>query len=921
MRISALGNTATDFASDDYIVIDGTTNGSRKMAKSTLLSKTAEDAINSGKVLANVGATQASYNEKVVKDFVTTNGDGTQNNINMFEQIISIPSSPNQWFNKDGCIKFNAYLNGATLAAGANFKTAMIRLAPNKTYCVSLPNGSFNRFGAAVATHYYAIGNSDARALSGVTTGDTRTYYKFTTSRTESYLLVYYYVKTLDGDDDTIICDKIVVNEGETPEAYSAYGIKSLAFNDEPNESLEIEELQKRVWSKMVDAICRNSPFIIESDVTTSYDMDETPNKYIDSSGTMVNNASFNISQAIQVDYQKVYAVRSRCSISGSIYASFYSDKEGSQYIGGQTFEADRLKYCNMAIVNPVKGAKSFRLCWWKDTGIGLYEITYNYNLLSANITDKINSVLSSATIAIDADITSSITFNSLKRINPDNGLLVSSSSGSVSDPILIDWKKLYSIDATYDQYRYAVAYYKDEDGLVFDSFQYDLPIAGSIVLTNAILNIPPTAKSFRICSNNNTLNLYNVHYTFGTATDAEITRIEDDIASLQEDVANLLESSFLSSVIETVTAVKYKQNQTLYLGSNLFDFSELNYNPSVWSVDSVNGTISYLGGTIDPIIMEVSTDNDNSYLFECVTSDYQQQTEMFRVAIGDGYKNDPYNGTDNISVGAMSDGGYLKIYPKLTTNTFTLSSIEFRKKVSLGEADKTELYEGRNVNSGNSDGSILDGKWNVAVGPTAYTQNKAVGLSRSIAIGYQAQALLNSGLQNIAIGTFAQNLLKYAERNVAIGSDCLYAVTFADDCIAIGKAAISGNASQVSWNNSATWQYLKQIVAIGNDAARIANGQTASKSVLIGYSCAADGIGDKCTAVGADIRNQYGKTNCTAIGYAARCDKSNQSVIGNPDTAETKVYGDLIVEGTDSVKRRIVFNNDNTCSWEAVTP
>jgi hypothetical protein len=44
MRINALGNTATDFASDDYIAIDSTTNGSRKMAKATLLQKSAENS-------------------------------------------------------------------------------------------------------------------------------------------------------------------------------------------------------------------------------------------------------------------------------------------------------------------------------------------------------------------------------------------------------------------------------------------------------------------------------------------------------------------------------------------------------------------------------------------------------------------------------------------------------------------------------------------------------------------------------------------------------------------------------------------------------------------------------------------------------------------------------------------------------------
>lgn len=49
MRINALGNTATDFASDDYIAIDGTTNGSRKMKNDSLLKVTAQNAL-AGKV-------------------------------------------------------------------------------------------------------------------------------------------------------------------------------------------------------------------------------------------------------------------------------------------------------------------------------------------------------------------------------------------------------------------------------------------------------------------------------------------------------------------------------------------------------------------------------------------------------------------------------------------------------------------------------------------------------------------------------------------------------------------------------------------------------------------------------------------------------------------------------------------------------
>lgn len=48
MRINALSNTATDFASDDYIALDGETNGSRKMKNDKLLELTAQNALFKG---------------------------------------------------------------------------------------------------------------------------------------------------------------------------------------------------------------------------------------------------------------------------------------------------------------------------------------------------------------------------------------------------------------------------------------------------------------------------------------------------------------------------------------------------------------------------------------------------------------------------------------------------------------------------------------------------------------------------------------------------------------------------------------------------------------------------------------------------------------------------------------------------------
>lgn len=73
MRINALGNTATDFASGDYIAIDGTTNGSRKMKKDILLELTAQNAL-AGNVASAFDPTRTSDNPYQVNESVIYNG-------------------------------------------------------------------------------------------------------------------------------------------------------------------------------------------------------------------------------------------------------------------------------------------------------------------------------------------------------------------------------------------------------------------------------------------------------------------------------------------------------------------------------------------------------------------------------------------------------------------------------------------------------------------------------------------------------------------------------------------------------------------------------------------------------------------------------------------------------------------------------
>jgi len=73
MRINALGNTATDFANDDYIAIDGATNGSRKMKNDSLLKLTAQNTL-AGNVAQAFDPTRDADHKYLVNEFVVYDG-------------------------------------------------------------------------------------------------------------------------------------------------------------------------------------------------------------------------------------------------------------------------------------------------------------------------------------------------------------------------------------------------------------------------------------------------------------------------------------------------------------------------------------------------------------------------------------------------------------------------------------------------------------------------------------------------------------------------------------------------------------------------------------------------------------------------------------------------------------------------------
>lgn len=234
----------------------------------------------------------------------------------------------------------------------------------------------------------------------------------------------------------------------------------------------------------------------------------------------------------------------------------------------------------------------------------------------------------------------------------------------------------------------------------------------------------------------------------------------------------------------------------------------------------------------------------------------------------------------------------------------------------------KNDVNAKGNVGIGNN--TLTDttsGFWNVAIGQRALESN-TVG-SRNIAIGRVALQENTSGDRNVAIGTFAlQKSIGF--RNIGIGADAAWNTTSGYKNIAIGTSALGKNVIG------------KENVAIGD---RAMYGENPDGCVAIGVNALTKAIqGDRCIAIGWNAASTQTRFNrCIGIGYHAadytnsltdvicignysKATKSKQTVIGSYNTEETLVKGNFIVEGTDGVKRKIIFNTDGSCSWETVT-
>lgn len=365
-----------------------------------------------------------------------------------------------------------------------------------------------------------------------------------------------------------------------------------------------------------------------------------------------------------------------------------------------------------------------------------------------------------------------------------------------------------------------------------------------------------------------------------------------------------------------------------IYLGENIASLVSLG---SGWS-GNINTGFTHTTGT-EPLRLN-ATESGAAYLITINTSSVAESS--YFVSIGDGYLVDAYTGQSQQRIGFISDGGNVKITPDSSySGTIT---VKVQKIVPEESATEIVDFDMANVDANNM-GDTITSFWNVSIGPDPGTLGKSVNSSRNIGIGVNALRDLTSGTRNIAVGTFAAVRLKNAKGNVAIGADVMFLKEYGNDNIAIGRASMASNAQMVNRNiciglSSGANLSGDDNVCIGHCAGyRAMSGNTyvgknagynftGANNIAIGRNAGYVGgtvAGNWNICIGQSSAFENNVSFSTAIGYQACATKSNQLVLGGDNITESLLHGDIVVRGTDSILRKIVFNNDGTIGWTTI--
>ena len=168
--------------------------------------------------------------------------------------------------------------------------------------------------------------------------------------------------------------------------------------------------------------------------------------------------------------------------------------------------------------------------------------------------------------------------------------------------------------------------------------------------------------------------------------------------------------------------------------------------------------------------------------------------------------------------------------------------------------------------------------------------------------MGYHSQFRLESGNQNSSFGSESQDDVTSGSNNTSSGFCSLQRNNKGSNNVAIGAFALQG-----IYENRFDPENLKEHkdnTAVGACALQ---------------DC--EDLSEGNVAVGKNaLKTQRKYVNCIGIGKGAECEEDNMTSIGNSDIEKTRVFGNLIVRGTDGISRQVVFNQDGTCSWVALT-
>ena len=390
------------------------------------------------------------------------------------------------------------------------------------------------------------------------------------------------------------------------------------------------------------------------------------------------------------------------------------------------------------------------------------------------------------------------------------------------------------------------------------------------------------------------------------------------------------------------------------------------------WSGNLKEG-FTHAAGNTEPLTFRIDAADGEKYL---IFAKFSKAVSAIHLTIGDSYPTDPYGSGNSFVWGVQAvGGGSLKITPFNSNWAGTLYELVCRKITDDGEYEVSVPLD---AFAQEEMPNHISGFWDIQMGKNAL--GNSVNTTRCLGIGYHSLGSLKTGGRNIGLGTYALPYMEYGENNISIGADSGFEVEEAHDCVVIGKAAMSYGKKlkdNIAIGPSALYGYgatapnreneSHDNIGIGNQAGYKAcsyncifigkqagyhnDAVTSYGNIFLGSGAGGSSTyksnGNRLVLIGTDtgvkenrnastVIGAYAKaegSNCVSIGYntkalhqesvaigsGAATTKNNQVVIGSDTIAETLLKGNLVVRGTDGVKRQIVFNADGTCSWVAV--